>query len=389
MVGVFTFPALLPRFMEAWALSNTQAGWISGVYFAAFAVTAPVLVSLTDRVDARRVYVCGALANGVACAGFALVADGFWTALVFRALGGAALAGTYMPGLRVLVDRVTPDVRPRVVPLYTACFSLGTAGSYAVSAVVADWAGWRAAFALAGGAALLAVVLVVMQAPRRPEPVAVATRLLDFRPILRNRPAMGYVLGYAVHMWELFAYRSWVVAFLAFGVALPGGADYAHGLLAPNAVATLGALVAFGCSLVGAEVATRYGRERMVMLYMLLSAGMALAVGLVAGVSYPVVAVVMLLYAGLIQLDSAALTTGAVEQAEEGRRGATLAVHSLVGFLAAFIGPLVFGVVLDSVGGGQDSVSAWVWGFVSVGVVGLLGPLVMAWGVRGARASSE
>lgn len=170
---------------------------------------------------------------------------------------------------------------------------------------------------------------------------------------------------------------------------LPGGADYAHGLLAPNAVATLGALVAFGCSLVGAEVATRYGRERMVMLYMLLSAGMALAVGLVAGVSYPVVAVVMLLYAGLIQLDSAALTTGAVEQAEEGRRGATLAVHSLVGFLAAFIGPLVFGVVLDSVGGGQDSVSAWVWGFVSVGVVGLLGPLVMAWGVRGARASSE
>lgn len=107
MVGVFTFPALLPGFMDAWALTNTQAGWISGVYFAAYALTAPVLVSLTDRVDARRVYMVGALANVVACAGFALLADGFWPALVFRALGGAALAGTYMPGLRVLVDRVS------------------------------------------------------------------------------------------------------------------------------------------------------------------------------------------------------------------------------------------------------------------------------------------
>ncbi|EKV32532.1 Permease of the major facilitator superfamily [Caenispirillum salinarum AK4] len=195
MVGVFTFPALLPGFMEAWDLSNTQAGWISGVYFAAYALAAPVLVSLTDRMDARRVYAVGAAVNVVACAGFALLADGFWAALLFRALGGAALAGTYMPGLRVLVDRVSPQVRPRVVPLYTACFSLGTAGSYAASAAVADWAGWRAAFGLAAGAAALAVVLILALKPRAPEATPTPTRLLDFRPVLRNRPAMGYVLG--------------------------------------------------------------------------------------------------------------------------------------------------------------------------------------------------
>lgn len=221
MVGVFTFPALLPGFMDAWALTNTQAGWISGVYFAAYALTAPVLVSLTDRVDARRVYMVGALANVVACAGFALLADGFWPALVFRALGGAALAGTYMPGLRVLVDRVSAAARPRVVPLYTACFSLGSAGSYAVSAAVAETAGWRAAFGLAAGAAALAVVLVLMLRPLAPEANPSPSRLLDFRPVLRNRPAMGYILGYAVHMWELFAFRSWVVAFLAFAATMP------------------------------------------------------------------------------------------------------------------------------------------------------------------------
>ncbi|MDY6868718.1 MAG: hypothetical protein SVT56_12615, partial [Chloroflexota bacterium] len=28
------------------------------------------------------------------------------------------------------------------------------------------------------------------------------THLLDFRPVLRHREAMAYVLAYAVHMWE-------------------------------------------------------------------------------------------------------------------------------------------------------------------------------------------
>ncbi|MCG8358855.1 MAG: MFS transporter, partial [Kiloniellales bacterium] len=56
MIGFGTFPALLPGFFVAWGLSNTEAGWINGVYFAAYMLAVPVLVALTDRVDPRRVY---------------------------------------------------------------------------------------------------------------------------------------------------------------------------------------------------------------------------------------------------------------------------------------------------------------------------------------------
>jgi Na+/melibiose symporter-like transporter len=54
--------------------------------------------ALTDRIDARRVYLAGALLAAISTLGFTLTADGFWTALAWRTLGGVGLAGTYMPG---------------------------------------------------------------------------------------------------------------------------------------------------------------------------------------------------------------------------------------------------------------------------------------------------
>jgi hypothetical protein len=43
MVGVFSFPALLPDFVAEWGLSNTEAGWISGSIFAGYTLAVPVL----------------------------------------------------------------------------------------------------------------------------------------------------------------------------------------------------------------------------------------------------------------------------------------------------------------------------------------------------------
>ena len=67
MLGVFAFPALLPYFLKLWGLSNGQAGWINGIYFAGYTAAVPLLTSITDRIDARRVYLTfctlGILAN--------------------------------------------------------------------------------------------------------------------------------------------------------------------------------------------------------------------------------------------------------------------------------------------------------------------------------------
>jgi hypothetical protein len=45
------------------------------------------------------------------------------------------------------------------------------------------------------------------------KPLPTEGRLLDFRPVLHNRPAMGYILGYGAHCFELYGIRTWLVAF--------------------------------------------------------------------------------------------------------------------------------------------------------------------------------
>ncbi len=378
MVGVFAFATLLPGFIADWNLSSTQAGWIGGIVFAGYALAAPVLVALTDRVDARWVFAGGAALAGAANLAFAWLADGFWSALILRGLAGVGLAGTYMPGLRMMVDRLAPHRRAGAVPLYTASFSLGSAGSYLIPGLVAEAAGWQAAFVVSGLAALAAMPLLAWLRRHPPEqPEGAPGALLDFRPILASKAAMGYVLGYAAHMWELFAFRAWVVAFLGFALAAGGEAAAGSwwgggGLLSPGSVATLGALVAMACSIGGARLATRRGRAGTIQIYMALSAALALTFGWLAALPYPLVALLALVYAGLIQLDSAALTTGAVDNAPRGRRGAMLAVHSLLGFGAAFLGPLAFGATLDLTGGHQTP-AAWGMAFVLVALVGVSG----------------
>ena len=126
------WPVFLLNLGQEWGLSNTDIGLVSGAYFAGYLLATPVLVGLTDRVDARLVFLGGCAFGGVGCLGFGLLADGFWSASITWALVGAGLAGTYMPGLQILNARLDDAARVRSVPWYTACSGIGTGTSFAV-----------------------------------------------------------------------------------------------------------------------------------------------------------------------------------------------------------------------------------------------------------------
>jgi predicted MFS family arabinose efflux permease len=366
MLGTSSFPALLPEFQRDWGLSNTEAGWISGIFFAGYVAAVPPLVGVTDRSDPRRIYLLSFIITAASTLAYALLAQGFWSALALRALAGVGLAGGYMPGLKLLTDRVGGPRQGRYVAFYTGGFSLGTALSFAFTGEAAAWFGWRIAFAAAAAGAVIALVLVLLLVPggtAAPSPESERRAALDFRPVFRNRAAMAFILGYSGHTWELFALRSWLVAFLVQSARFAGDPK---GIAAASWLTTVIVLLSTAASIYGAEVATRADRRRIIGRIMLLSAAIAVVTGLSAGAPVALVAALCLLYHMAVMGDSAALTGGAVAAAAPGQRGATLAVHSVLGFGAAFIGPLAVGFVLD-LAGGEGSRLAWLCAFIAMG----------------------
>ncbi len=378
MLGFASFPALQPQFIAVWSLSNTDAGWINAIFFLAYMLAVPPLVSLTDRVDPRYIYGLCAVLGTLAALGFALLAEGFWIALLFRALAGVAVGGTYMPGLKLLTDHLSGPAQPRAVAFYTATFGIGAALSVFLAGEVAALLGWRWAVGLAAAGPLLALVMALLLLPpsqdhhlSRP-----TTALLDFRPVLRNRRAMAYVLAYTAHNWELFALRSWLVTYLVYSQAhqAPGALGLAW---SATGIAALSNLIGTVASILGNEAAQRIGRRPYLFLAMGLSAAIAALLGFAVELPFVVVVLLCLIYSMTVTADSAAITSGAVATALPGQRGATMAVHSFIGFGGSFLGPLLFGVVLDLTGGGQDSLS-WGFAFLSAALAVACGPLALA-----------
>ena len=375
-IGAFGVAALLPTLITAWSLSNTEAGWISGIYYAAYTVVVPLLSSLTDRVDPKRVYLGSVALTAVAFAGFAWVATGFWSALMFRALMGAGWAGSYMPGLKALSDLTEGPQQSRAVAAHAAAVGVSGALSFGIAGAVNAWLGWQWALVPGALGAALAFVLVLVGVPARPLRTVPGPRgaLLDFRPIFRNRSALAYSAAYCVHTWEMSALRGWVVAFLTFVAAQRSGTWTP---LAPATVASVMGLIGVWASVWGNELAIRFGRRRFILGTMLTSAALAAVIGFSAALPYAAAAGLVLLYALLIWSDSSSLTAGSAGSAEPGRRGATLAVHSTLGYAGGFLGPLALGATLDLLGGA--SVMGWGVAFGHVTVALLLGALAFVW----------
>lgn len=374
MLSLSVYAAQLPVLSKLWSLNNTEAGWIGAAYFVGYTLAVPVLTSLTDRIDPKLIYAFGVALIIIGCTGFGLFATDAPSAALFHAIAGAGLAGSYMPGLKGLVDHLPDTQHSRATAIYTASFGFGAAASYPFSAWLGDWFGWPAAFHGSAVAALLGGVLVWVVLPRASAAHfgLATTHLLDFRPVLRNRAALAYTLGYAVHCWELFALRTWIVAFLVYAEKLHGAVP---GIVGPAMIAALLTLLGVPSSIYGNELAIRFGRLRLICLTMIASALICACIGFMADLSYWLAAAFCIVYGAAVIFDSGSLTAGALGNAMPGYRGATMAVHSTFGFAGATLGPLVFGWMLD-LGGGQGMTGWWA-GFAHMAVISLGGALLL------------
>jgi MFS family permease len=361
---------MVQHLIPLWGMTNTQAGLLASAYAAGYMLAVPFLSSLTDRYDARRILLLGSLCSGLSTLAFALFATSWLTGLFIWGLAGASFAGAYMPGLRALTDRLETADASRSITLYTASYSMGVGFSFLVSQLVADAYGWRWSFGITGLGPLIMAFVAWRMKPVLPIPKE--GHLLDVRPVLRNRPAMAYILSYGAHCFELYGFRTWLVAFWTFVISRHQGDSLPDAMT----VSFLASLLAMPASILGNELSLRFGRARAISWIQVISALTALSIGVLAGGSAWVILVLIFIYAVTVPADSGSLTAGMMSYAQPQFKGLTLAMHSTVGFGLSALSGWMVGLALDSHGGTQDP-QAWLaaFGVLAAGV--MLGPLAL------------
>lgn len=374
------FSALIPHFTQLWGLSAAECGAIAGAFFIGYAVVVPLSTALTDRIDARRILFLGTLLCSAATLAFAALAQGFWSAALLWALVGAGFAGAYMPGLRALTDRLPPGETSRSITLYTSSYSLGVGLSFLAAQLIERLFDWQTAFVAVGCGPLLMAAVAWQLPPRPPQAGAANGRLFELRPLLANRPAMAYVLAYGVHCFELAAVRAWIVSFWVFTATRSGAPAWVDVL----AVSVLTTLIAMPASILGNELAIRFGRRRLIAAVMITSSLAAISLAMASAAPWPLVLGLLLVHNLAVPADSGALTSGMIGAASAGHQGATMGLHSTVGFGASFFGPLAIGLALDRFGG-PDSASGWRAAYLALSLIVIAGLPALRLGSTGSR----
>jgi len=203
-------------------LTDTQAGSLMSGFLIVFALVGPIFGFLGDSRSRPRL-----IAFGVACWSIATALSGFaWNfASLFaaRAAVGVGEAAYVTIGPSLLSDYFPPGDRGRVMAIFFCAIPVGSALGYVVGGFIDVHFGWRMAFFVAGVPGLvLALLCLGLRDPPRgsqdgketAEPQAATRPAANYLALLKNRPYVLTIAGYAAYTFALGGLAYWIPAFL-------------------------------------------------------------------------------------------------------------------------------------------------------------------------------
>lgn len=165
--GEFVIMGLLPDAARDLHVSIPSAGHLISAYAMGVVVGAPVLAVLGARMGRRALLM--ALMSCYALGNFAsAVAPGYFAMMLMRLVSGLP-HGTYFGVAALVAASMAPaGKRAQAVGYVMLGLTMATLVGVPLAAGLGQWLGWRAAFALVGAVALVAVVLIACWIPGLP-----------------------------------------------------------------------------------------------------------------------------------------------------------------------------------------------------------------------------
>jgi MFS family permease len=367
----------------AWLTTTVQLGFVAGTAVAA-------VLNLADLVPSARYFaasaVLGATANAVL-----LATPDFRLALVTRFLTGFFLAGVYPPAMKMVATWFRAQ-RGLAIGTVVGALTIGKATPYlvlatasaAVSTMTPDHTRTTRVVLAASIGALVAAVLVL--AGYRDGPYPFQARPFSWRlvaDVSRGRQWRLATSGYLGHMWELYAFWTWIPAFIAASfTAQTGTLESASSAQVAGTAFTTIAIGGLGC-IWGGLAADRAGRERLVTLAMAASGGCALLMPLVFGRASWVLMVFAYLWGFFVIADSAQFSALVTESVPAHAVGTALTLQTSLGFLLTILSIQLVPLLVELFG--------WQWAFPvlalgpALGIVAIQRLVILKRGLATAR----
>ena len=349
----FAASAVSPQLATLWSLDPAQSGWLTTIVQLGFVAgtATSALLNLADILPSRLLFAGSALI-GAGVNGLILLAPSFEVALVLRFLTGFCLAGVYPPAMKMIATWFRTQ-RGLAIGTIVGALTIGKATPYLVHALPA--AGMEAVILTASAGAVLAALLVGIGFSEGPYPFAprpFSWGLVGTVARVREwRLATG---GYLGHMFELYAFWTWIPAYIAASAAVSSPARDNSGLVSLIAFGTI-AMGGIG-SVWGGLYADRTSRERLVTIALVASGACCLAVGLFFGASLWLLAPVALFWGFFVVADSAQFSALVTESVPGHAVGTALTIQTSLGFLLTMVTIQGLPVVAERIG--------WQWSFV-------------------------
>jgi len=349
----FSASAVTPQLRSIWGLTLAEAAWLTTIVQLGFVCGTAIaaVLNLADVIPAGRLFSTCALL-GAAVNAAILGAPGYSSALMLRFLTGFFLAGVYPPAMKMTATWFRSQ-RGLAIGVIVGALTVGKAIPYLVRAM--PHVGLRPVILTASVGAVVAALIVA--AGYREGPYPFTSRPFSWRhvgDVVRVREWRLATASYLGHMFELYAFWTWIPSFLAASVAANAGGPFrAPRLISLLAFATI-AIGGLG-SVWGGLFADKRGRERLVSISLFVSGACCLLSGILFGRPIWILGALAMTWGFFVIADSAQFSTLVTESVPPHTVGTALTVQTSLGFLLTMLPMQLVPLIAQRAG--------WRWGF--------------------------